>query len=172
MHLATYDVETQQHITRVATLCALSADELMRRGATHDASKFEDAERFVFAANTSGRDRVPFGTPAYFAHLDTVRPALVHHYAENRHHPEHFPDGIDGMHLFDVLEMVCDWMAASLSDDSDLGPAHRSVDMNQERFGYSDAFCAMLHRTVDAIGAQMAHARATHPVRDEVTVCD
>lgn len=165
-HLTAYDIDTRSHIERVRVFCQLVSEEMVERGRVHDASKFDAAERLVFAANTAGRDQVAFGSPAYFAHLQTVRPALAHHYAANRHHPEHFEDGVDGMHLLDILEMVCDWMAASLRDTNDLAPAHRAVDMNQSRFGYSDAFCAMLHRTVDAIGA-----RAT--ARDaEVTACE
>ena len=42
-----------------------------------------------------------------------LKPMLDHHYARNSHHPEHYENGVNGMDLFDVLEMVCDWKAAS-----------------------------------------------------------
>lgn len=38
-----------------------------------------------------------------------VQKALDHHYANNRHHPEHFEHGIEDMNLLDILEMVVDW---------------------------------------------------------------
>jgi hypothetical protein len=38
---------------------------------------------------------------------------LEHHYARNSHHPEHYPDGVNGMDLFDIMEMFIDWKAAS-----------------------------------------------------------
>ena len=38
-----------------------------------------------------------------------IQKALDHHYAKNRHHPEHFEHGVEDMNLLDILEMVVDW---------------------------------------------------------------
>jgi hypothetical protein len=59
--------------------------------------------------------------------------ALKHHYANNRHHPEHFENGINGMNLLDVIEMVCDWKAAA-----DLKGVEPNLDYLAQRFGISD----------------------------------
>jgi hypothetical protein len=47
---------------------------------------------------------------------------LKHHYSHNRHHPEFFgEDGVDGMTLVDLIEMLADWKAATeRHDDGDL----------------------------------------------------
>jgi len=42
-----------------------------------------------------------------------MKPALEHHYALYRHHPEHFQNGIDDMNLIDLVEMFADWKASS-----------------------------------------------------------
>lgn len=62
--------------------------------------------------------------------------ALEHHYANNRHHPEHHKDGIRGMTLVDIVEMFCDWKAASMRHNN--GDMLTSIEKNKERFKYSD----------------------------------
>lgn len=154
--LAAYDADVSCHIELVRHFLGGAQRALQRRGVVHDATKFDPAERDVFAPHTAGRDAVPFGSPAYTAHLERVRPALLHHYRHNDHHPEHHADGVGGMDLVMLLEMVCDWMAASMkTPDGDLRDAHAAVDANQGRFGYSDEFADMLHRTVDAISKEV-----------------
>jgi hypothetical protein len=71
--------------------------------------------------------------------------ALQHHYEVNRHHPEHFPNGIDDMNLLDVIEMLADWKAATLRHaDGDLD---RSITQNAERFGYGAQLEGILRNT-------------------------
>lgn len=78
-----------------------------------------------------------------------MRPALDHHYALNRHHPEHFEDEIKGMNLIDIIEMICDWKAAS--ERHAVGDIHKSIVINQERFGFSDDLKAIFINTVDIL---------------------
>ena len=72
--------------------------------------------------------------------------ALKHHYAANSHHPEHYENGIDGMTLIDVLEMLCDWKAATERHAD--GDIMRSLEVNRERFGISDQLANILANTV------------------------
>lgn len=79
-----------------------------------------------------------------------MKPALDHHYAHNRHHPEHFPDGIRGMSLLDLVEMLADWKAATERHaDGDLA---RSIEINQARFGYGDELKVVLRNTAKDMG--------------------
>ena len=68
----------------------------------------------------------------YQQFLDKLKPALDHHYASNRHHPEHFVNGVTDMTLIDILEMFCDWKASSLRQND--GNLLKSIDVNAERF--------------------------------------
>jgi hypothetical protein len=56
---------------------------------------------------------------------------------------------VRAMTLLDLVEMLCDWLAATRRHDD--GDIHRSIDMNQERFGYSDELKAILHSTVSGL---------------------
>lgn len=70
---------------------------------------------------------------------------LRHHYAHNRHHPEHFPDGVNGMTLVDLIEMLADWKAATeRGRDVDLA---RTLQMNCERFGITAQLVDILVNT-------------------------
>jgi hypothetical protein len=86
----------------------------------------------------------------YKSYLTGMGEALKHHYAHNSHHPEHYEDGIAGMSLLDLVEMLCDWKAATERHaDGDL---RRSIEQNQERFGYSDELRSILENTARELG--------------------
>jgi hypothetical protein len=75
---------------------------------------------------------------------------LAHHYAHNRHHPEHYPDGLEGMNLFDLLEMLVDWMAAVQRHDD--GDIQKSLKINGDRFGMSPQLQKIFANTVEYFG--------------------
>ena len=68
--------------------------------------------------------------------MKELNTALQHHYAYNRHHPEHFSKGINDMTLVDIVEMLCDWKAASMRQHD--GNLLKSIEINATRFGYDD----------------------------------
>jgi len=105
--------QTKQHIKVVAFLCNKLAAEIISRGPLHDASKLEQDEWPHFERETPLLKTMVFGSDEYKESLLRLKPALDHHYSSNRHHPEHFENGIEGMTLVDVVEMFCDWVAAS-----------------------------------------------------------
>ena len=50
-----------------------------------------------------------------------TKPAVDHHYANNRHHTGFYKNGINDMDLIDIIEMLADWKAAERrSPDKDL----------------------------------------------------
>jgi hypothetical protein len=67
----------------------------------------------------------------------------------NRHHPEHFENGIRGMNLIDLIEMFCDWYAATQRHND--GDIIMSIEINQKRFEYSDDIKAILKNTYNDI---------------------
>ena len=88
-----------------------------------------------------------YGSEEYKSYLNGLKPALDRHYFNNRHHPEHFDNGIQGMNLIDILEMICDWKASSERHEN--GDIYKSIEINQKRFGYSDDLKSILKNTVD-----------------------
>ena len=80
-----------------------------------------------------------------------MKPALQHHYALNDHHPEHKVEGVDGMSLFSLLDMVCDWVAAS--ERHAHGDVWRSLDLNRDRFGLDPQLMSILTNTLRELGS-------------------
>jgi len=75
--------------------------------------------------------------------------ALDHHYENNRHHPDHFKNGIQDMNLVDLIEMICDWKAATLRHNN--GNIFKSIEISQERFKFSDEIKQILLNTAELL---------------------
>ncbi len=124
--------DTLRHIADVKRLMNLTAQELYQRSLHHDASKLDSPEKEMFETWRPKLDAMSVDSPEYKNALAQMGEGLTHHYAVNRHHPEHFENGINGMNLIDILEMVCDWKAAA---------ARKGESVNMEwackRFGIS-----------------------------------
>ena len=130
--VAECQVETQKHIEAVRKYIRFMIDKIDMRGVKHDASKLESPEVEVFAEYTPKLNSTIFGSEEYYQNLEGMKSALDHHYASNRHHPEHFVNGINDMTLVDILEMFCDWKASTLRHND--GNLLKSIETNAERF--------------------------------------
>ncbi len=141
--------DTYEHIGRVRRYLGRAIVALLDRADGHDASKLVDPERETFDRVTPLLHGLSYGSAEYRAALESMGPALAHHYAANRHHPEFHAAGINGMTLIDLIEMLCDWRAATERHaDGDL---RRSLRQNQVRFGYSDELLGLLERTAEVL---------------------
>jgi len=142
--------DTLAHIQRVGELLYWCACNLMARVDLHDQSKLQEPEKSAYDRLTTRLKGITYGSPEYKASLAELGDALRHHYAVNRHHPEHYANGIDGMSLFDLLEMLCDWKAAGERHAD--GCIKRSLKVNSERFKISDQLASVLHNTAVECG--------------------
>lgn len=143
---------TMQHIRRVQELMAAAIERLHARAIHHDESKLEAPEKAYYDQYPADRPGVTYASPEYYAMLNKLQPALQRHYAhpDNSHHPEHHADGIQGMSLLDLLEMLADWKAASEAQfDGDLG---KSLAINRKRFGIPPDLMAILENTRQEMG--------------------
>lgn len=142
--------DTLAHIDQVRSNLKLAIDLLCGRGVDHDRSKLEEPEKSVFDEMTPKLKASTYGSDEYKGFLAAMKPALDHHYANNSHHPEHYVEGIRGMCLLDLVEMLADWKAATMRHaDGDLA---RSIEINQNRFGYSDELKSILTNTARRLG--------------------
>lgn len=148
------EVETLKHIKRVNEFLIGFAQLLLDRAVAHDASKLEEPEKSAFEAATGKLKGLTYGSDEYRATLrENLGPAIRHHYDHNSHHPEHYTNGIPGMDLLDVVEMFCDWLAAAERHaDGDMA---KSIDINQERFGYTDELRCILSNSHQKISARL-----------------
>ena len=137
--------DTLGHIENVRWNIWEFTHELERRGQEHDASKLQPPEKEAFDEVTPKLRGLTYGSDEYKANIAKLGEALKHHYAVNSHHPEHYPDGIDGMTLLDLVEMFCDWKAATERHAD--GNLERSIEINRERFKMSDQLVAIFQNT-------------------------
>jgi hypothetical protein len=120
----------------------------------HDASKLEPPEKELFDKFTPKLKDTTYGSDEYKGYLAELQVALDHHYAANRHHPEHFEGGINDMTLMDVVEMLMDWWAATERHAD--GDIYKSLEHNRERFNIDPQLASILKNTIDRIqGEQM-----------------
>ena len=150
---AAYDSrpDTLEHIAKVAGYMEEATGTLTYRAAVHDRSKLEDPEKAMFDEFTPKLRDLTYGSPEYKACTAAMGDALKHHYAHNSHHPEHYTDGVAGMSLFDLIEMLCDWKAAG-ERHADGGNIRRSLDLNVDRFAISPQLEHILNRTIEEMG--------------------
>ena len=142
---------TRDHINKVQALLHDFVADLVARGIQHDASKFDEVEAGPLQAMQDLIDKegpAPYGTEEYRRRTALLGPMLEHHYAHNSHHPEHYPDGIAGMDLLDLVEMFHDWKAASeRGGDSAMGLSYCI-----EKYGILPMLASILQNTCDRNG--------------------
>lgn len=115
-----------------------------------EASKWSEEEWPHFADATPQLAGITYGSPEYKVALAKLKPALIHHNAANTHHPEHFAEGVYGMTLLDLVEMLCDWKAAGERHAD--GCIKKSIEHNRERFNMSPQLVAIFENTAKAMG--------------------
>jgi hypothetical protein len=149
MSRAATNNETRRHVMLVAEYIGRMIKELIQRQEDHDKSKLDSPEIEILTEVTPELRKCTYGSDEYKSYLEKMKPMLEHHYQVNRHHPEHYAGGIKEMNLVDIVEMICDWKAASRRQKN--GDIYKSLDMNQQRYGYSDELKQILKNTVDEI---------------------
>lgn len=149
MTVAECQVETQRHIETVRKYIRFMIDKIELRGVKHDASKLESPEVELFAEVTPRLAETTYGSEEYNSFLERLKPALDHHYASNRHHPQHFVNGVNDMTLIDIIEMFCDWKASSLRQND--GNLLKSIETNSERFNMDGQLKQILMNTARMI---------------------
>lgn len=141
--------DTFRHIERVRNLLNSCISDLMIRGQKHDQSKLDSPEVELFTEYTPKLSACSYDSDEYKAMKKAMKPALDHHYANNSHHPEYFKNGIEDMNLLDVLEMLCDWKAASERHND--GNIRKSIEINANRFNMSPQLARIMENTVDLL---------------------
>lgn len=136
------------HIHRVRQHMGDAIDNLHGRSVEHDRSKYSDEESALVVGKPY-LDSLEYGSAEYYRGLDSVKAALQSHYERNSHHPEHYADGVAGMSLFDMIEMLCDWKAAG---ELSGGSIEASIVHNAARFNLTHEIVTILRNTAREMG--------------------
>jgi hypothetical protein len=92
-------IDTDEHKKCVTSLLNNLILELAYRKENHDNSKLESPEKEVLDEHIPKLKGLTYWSDEYQKQLTQLEPATVHHYRVNRHHPEHFQNGINDMTL-------------------------------------------------------------------------
>lgn len=172
--------DTKEHIAQVREFMIQFANELLQRSLVHDASKIKSPEVEIFTEYTPKLKDSTYGSDEYKEFLKGMGEGLTHHYEHNSHHPEHYkkyvcngcfkefkgshpnhcdvcmysqfqeePD-IKQMNLLDIVEMLCDWKAATMRHND--GDISRSIEFNKKRFKTGNELESIFHNTITDLG--------------------
>ena len=121
------------------------ADELYKRAYHHDDSKLQLPE-IKWLIEMDKEPRYEYGTPGYFEKMKCWDKFFKHHYENNRHHPDHFANGIEGMNLADLCEYIVDII--SYYEELHVNNALDTVNKQKERFGFDEQLTQILKNTL------------------------
>jgi hypothetical protein len=119
---------------------------LIKRAEEHDNTKFSEDEFPYLVQAMEDIIKYPFGTPEYEEMRKKHAKPFAAHYKKNRHHPEYFQNGIEGMTLLDLIEALCDWKAASMRQGNG-GTIQNSIKVATEKFGIGEQLVKILENT-------------------------
>lgn len=137
--------KAMRHIETVRNYLNTVHRELLNRAEQHDQSKLKEPERSFFDEYSPRLRKMSYGSKEYKELTKKMKVGIKHHYSKNRHHPEFHRNGIRDMNLMDLIEMVCDWKAATLRHNN--GNIKKSIKINQKRFNYSDELAQIFLNT-------------------------
>lgn len=142
--------DTIAHINNVRLKIRQAMENLGKRLIAHDSSKLQSPEKEIFDKYTPMLKGTTYGSDEYNKFLKEMQVGLDHHYANNSHHPQFYKDGLDEMSLLDILEMFCDWKAATERHaDGDL---KKSIDINEKRFNINPQLTKIFYNTKKELG--------------------
>jgi hypothetical protein len=144
--------KTLRHIETVRNYLNLIIREILFRQENHDQSKLQTPEMEVFDKFTPLLRKVTYNSKEYKDCMEKMDIAINHHNATNKHHPEHYANGIKDMTLVDLIEMLCDWKSSSMRHNN--GNILKSIEINQIRFNYSDELKQILQNTANWLDSQ------------------
>ncbi len=142
-------LKTMRHIRTIQGYMTLIGTEWVERTRRHDESKLDDIELYGYVGIAEATKGLTAGSQEYLDALEPYKTVIRRHYILNDHHPEHFANRVNGMNLIQVLEMVCDWIAAST--DREMHPM-QSIDTQCTRFNIDAQLKQIIINTMDKLG--------------------
>ena len=139
--------DTLEHRNKVKDFMAEFCSNLLDRAEAHDESKLHEPEKSQFDKVSEAHPLASseYGSAEYKAGKAMLGPALEHHYQVNDHHPQHFPNGVAGMNLYQLVEMYVDWHASSTRNPN--GSIVNSVQHNIGEFKIDPQLASILMNT-------------------------
>lgn len=134
-----------KHKASVKNKLIFLAKELEERAKKHDDSKLQQPEvTYLIEMDKEGRKE--YGSQEYFDKMKRWEKFFKHHYENNRHHPDHFLNSVEGMNLIDLCEYIVDII--SYYDNMHVGDAIKTINEQKDRFKFDDQLTQILKNTL------------------------
>jgi hypothetical protein len=140
-------LQTYDHKQDVCKYISIIVKLLLDRSVEHDNSKLEDPEKSILDKVVPLLESLKFGSPEYIKTIEPLKEMSQHHYANNKHHIQHWENGIKDMDLVDICEMICDWKAATKRGKD--GNIKDSLEIARERYNLPEELICILRNTVE-----------------------
>ena len=143
--------DTLKHIRQVQNHIGQIIQCLTDRAEQHDGSRLEPFEKEIQDNAMPPSPTVEYRSLEDQQNTARLQRAVDHHNSKNRHHPEYYGEcGIGCMDLIDIIEMLCDWRAATMRSEN--GDIRKSIEINIERFDIPKPIVRLLNNTIDDLG--------------------
>lgn len=123
---------------------------LLKRAAIHDMSKYSREEASYYEQYFFELLNVSYGSKEYNELQKRIKPAKIHHFQKNTHHPEHWQNGISDMTPLDLIEMLCDWKASTMGHKD--GSFDKSLVINGDRYAMPEMLKSGLESNAKEMG--------------------
>lgn len=134
-----------KHKETVAKRLAFLAEQLLERAKEHDASKLKNPE-LDWLIEMDKEPRYVYGSKEYLDKKRRWEKFFKHHYAVNRHHPEHYINGVEGMSLTDLCEYLID--ISSYCAEMHPEEVFNIINNQASRFGLDEQLTQILKNTL------------------------
>lgn len=139
--------KVKDHKKDVMNLINLIIIELHNRKNVHDDSSLDPSEVEVLAYYSDFIKEDSYINEETLTYMKEIKNVLNIHFQKNRHHPEHFKNGIKDMNLIDIIEMLCDWKT-TMAEDEDIISV---IKKNKKIYKFSDDLMNILINTATSI---------------------
>ncbi|TSA28601.1 hypothetical protein D4R71_00420 [bacterium] len=141
--------DTLLHISEVRENLEIISSQLKQRGYAHDKTKLQQLEFDGFVSTREKFKKANYGSPEYQECIELTKPAVEHHYKNNRHHTGFHKNGINDMTLIDIIEMIADWRAAARrSPDKKL---ENTLDYATKKYGIQSQLAKVIINTFEQL---------------------
>ena len=166
-----FEADTRKHQQLVNEGMVTSAKMLLDRGLVHDVSKLTEVERQYYEEpvwRLNHDEDIAYGSAEYKELTALMGKGLTHHKAVNDHHPEFYEltgdpsqmsDLLSRMNMFALIEMLCDWIAASKRKGGNPAMAMKFL---KEKYDMSEQLEGILLRTLTSIEEALGVGHTTH----------
>ena len=139
-------IDTNAHKEVVREVFGILIEDFKLRRLTHDASKFVSPEKEGYDKFIPMLKETPYASPEYVkVRQQMFDECLKHHYEVNRHHPEHFENGIKDFTIVDLVEYFVDTYSASTRSDT---PFSEGLKFNAKKHNLPEEIVMIFENTV------------------------